>query len=74
MIESDRFGEKKGSCPGHAWAWDFIHDWTLKGGSCRILSVVDEYTRQAHCLNRDQMWTLTEARVAIEDCHWKYND
>lgn len=42
---------QKASYPGHAWTWDFIHDWTLKGGSCRILSVVDEYTRQAHCLH-----------------------
>lgn len=42
---------QKASYPGHVWTWDFIHDWTLKGGSCRILSVVDEYTRQAHCLH-----------------------
>ena len=33
------------------WTWDFIHDWTIKGGSCRILSIVDEYTRQARCLH-----------------------
>jgi putative transposase len=42
---------QKASYPGHVWTWDFIHDWTLKGGSCRILRVVDEYTRQAHCLH-----------------------
>lgn len=42
---------QKASYPGHVWNWDFIHDWKPKGGSCRILSVVDEYTRQAHCLH-----------------------
>jgi putative transposase len=42
---------QEASYPEHVWTWDFIHDWTLKGGSCRILSVVDEYTRQAHCLH-----------------------
>ena len=26
------------------------------------------------CLNREQLWTLTEAPVAIEDCRWKYNN
>jgi len=26
------------------------------------------------CLNRKQLWTLTEARVVIEDWRWKYNN
>ena len=25
------------------------------------------------CLNREQLWTLTEARVVIGDWRWKYN-
>ena len=25
------------------------------------------------CLNREEFWTLTEARVVIEDWRWKYN-
>ena len=33
---------------GHVWTWDFIHDSTIKGGSFRALSVVDEYTRETH--------------------------
>lgn len=51
IIELGRFVGKKAPYPGHVWTWDFIHDWTVKGGSCRILSVVDEDTRQAHCLH-----------------------
>ena len=35
---------------GHVWTWDFIHDSTVKGGSLRILSVVDEDTRETHAL------------------------
>ena len=42
---------QKESYPGRVWTWDFIHDWTLKGGIYLILSVVDEYTRQAHCFH-----------------------
>ena len=45
---------QKASYRGHVWTWDFIHDWTLKGGSCRILSVVDEYTRECHLLHVDR--------------------
>ena len=25
------------------------------------------------CLDREQLWTVTEARVVIEDWRWKYN-
>ena len=25
------------------------------------------------CLNREQLWILTEARVVIDDWRWKYN-
>jgi len=36
---------------GHVWTWDFIHDSTVKGGSFRTLSVIDEYTREAYELH-----------------------
>ena len=133
------------------WTWDFIADATVRGGSLRTLSVLDECTRECHvlradralksgdvinlvkgaivqhgapefirsdngsefiakelqrwlaenkiktiyiepgspwqngfvesfhgrfrdeCLNREQLWTLTEARVVIEDYRNKYN-
>ena len=29
---------------GHVWSWNFIHDRTVRGGSLKILSVIDEYT------------------------------
>ncbi len=136
---------------GHVWTWDFIADATQRGGSLRMLSVLDEYTRECHvlrpdralksadviawmkkavaqhgapefirsdngsefiakelqgwlakekiktiyiepgspwqngfvesfhgrfrdeCLNREQLWTLTEARVVIEDFRIQYN-
>ena len=28
---------------------------------------------EQECLEREQLWTLTEARVVIEDWRWKYN-
>ena len=32
--------------PGHVWSWDFIFDRTTDGRAVKILTVVDEYTRQ----------------------------
>lgn len=136
---------------GHVWTWDFIADATVRGGALRMLTVLDEYTRECHvlradralksgdvirlvkaaiaqhgapeyirsdngaefiakelqrwlaeekiktiyiepaspwqngfveafhgrfrdeCLNREQLWTLTEARVVIEDFRIDYN-
>lgn len=135
----------------HVWTWDFIHDRTMRGGPLRMLTVLDEYTRECRCihvdrrinavkvqrimarlihehgapeyirsdngsefierqlrewlgfegiktlyiepgspwqngyiesfharfrqefLDREQLWTLTEARVLIEEWRWKYN-
>jgi transposase InsO family protein len=136
---------------GHVWTWDFIADATVRGGSLRMLTILDEHTRECHvlrvdralrsvdvlewlqkaiqehgapqylrsdngsefiarivqqwlkenriktiyiepgspwqngfvesfhgrfrdeCLNREQLWTLTEARVVIEDYRCEYN-
>ena len=152
--------------PGHVWTWDFIHDKTFRGGSLKMLTILDEYTHvcplihvdrhinaqtvrgvmqklidqhgppqyirsdngsefieselrtwltamkiktlyietgspwlpseatpqraiaritngyieslharfRDECLNREQLWTLTEARVVIEDWRWLYNN
>ena len=135
----------------HVWTWDFIADATVRGGTLRILTILDEYTRECHvlrvdralrsadvlawlqkaieqhgapgylrsdngsefiakivqqwlkeqhiktiyiepgspwqngfvesfhgkfrdeCLNREQLWTLTEARVVIGDYRGEYN-
>lgn len=136
---------------GHVWTWDFIADATVHGGALRMLTVLDEHTKEVHvlrperrigsaevialvkaaiathgapqfirsdngpefiakdlqqwlaeqniktiyitpaspwengfvesfhsrfrdeCLNREQLWTLTEARVVIEDFRQDYN-
>lgn len=135
----------------HVWTWDFIADATIRGGALRMLTILDEHTRECHvlwvdralkaqdvvhwlqaaieqhgapeylrsdngsefiakiaqqwlkenriktihiepgspwqngfvesfhgrfrdeCLNREQLWTLTEARVAVGDFRQEYN-
>jgi len=74
---------------GHVWTWDFIAAATVRGGALRMLTILDEYTPGSpwqngfvesfhgrfrdECLNREQLWTLTEARVVIADYRDKYN-
>ena len=38
----------------HVWTWDFIADATVRGGSLRTLSVLDECTRECHVLRADR--------------------
>jgi transposase InsO family protein len=35
----------------HVWAYDFVQDWTRDGRAVRLLTIVDEYTRE--CLSID---------------------
>jgi putative transposase len=39
---------------GHVWTWDFIADATMRGGALRMLTILDEYTRECHALRADR--------------------
>ena len=34
----------------HVWTWDFIADATVRGGALKMLTILDEYTRECHVL------------------------
>ena len=36
--------------PGHIWSVDFVHDKLSNGRSYKMLTVLDEYTREALCV------------------------
>jgi putative transposase len=36
--------------PGHVWTYDFLHDYCLKGMSLKVLTVMDEFTREGLAL------------------------
>jgi len=38
----------------HVWTWDFIADATVRGGVLRMLTVLDEHTRECHVLRADR--------------------
>jgi len=37
--------------PNHVWSWDFVADRTDNGGKLRILTLIDEYTRECIALH-----------------------
>ncbi len=39
--------KQKANYPNHVWSYDFAEDRTEKGGKLRILSVMDEFTRES---------------------------
>jgi hypothetical protein len=36
------------------WSWDFVSDWTERGGAIRIFNLIDEHTRECHCIHADR--------------------
>lgn len=45
---------------GHVWTWDFIADATVRGGALRMLTVLDEHTRECHVLRADRALKSTD--------------
>src|SRR5271167_4507260 len=44
----------KATHKNQVWTWDFIADATVRGGTLRMLTVLDEYTRECHVLRADR--------------------
>ncbi len=38
----------------HVWSWDFVSDYTQRGGKLRVFNLIDEYTRECHCIHSDR--------------------
>ena len=47
--------------PGQVWSWDFVVDQTENGSSFRILTLLDEHTRQ--CLAIHPAWSIRAVDV-----------
>lgn len=55
------------SRPGEVWSWDFVADQTANGSRFRILTLIDEHTRQ--CLALHAGWSIraTDAIRVVAD-------
>jgi transposase InsO family protein len=47
--------------PHQVWSWDFVYDQTESGSSLRLLTLMDEYTRQ--CLAIHMAWSIRAVDV-----------
>lgn len=52
---------------GHVWSWDFVHDQTENGASLRILSILDEYTRQCPGLRPRRSYRARDVIHVLEE-------
>lgn len=50
---------------GHVWTWDFITDATVRGGALRMLTVLDEHTRECHVLRADRALKSTDVIALV---------
>ena len=48
----------------HVWTWDFIADATVRGGALRMLTILDEHTRECHVLRAER------ALKSADVLHW----
>ena len=51
----------------HVWSWDFVHDQTDWGTSFRMLSVIDEHTRECHSLRPRQSYRAEDVIGVLEE-------
>ncbi len=50
----------------HVWAWDFVSDYTQRGGKLRVFSIIDDYTRECHVLHADRAIKAAEVLVLLQ--------
>ena len=58
--------------PNHVWSWDFVEDQTGNRSRFRILSLIDEYTRECHSLKPAWSIRATDAIKVIESAMEKH--
>ena len=67
--ESERL---RASAVNEVWSWDFVHDQTDHGSSFRMLSVLDEYSRQCHSLRPRSSYRAENVIEVLEDLIVEY--
>lgn len=58
--------------PNHVWAIDFVHDKLSNGRSYKMLTVLDEYTRQALCVEVQDKMNSDDVLEAMHRLLMKY--
>ena len=56
----------------HVWTWDFIFDRTDKGGTLKMMTLLDEYTRQSLAIQVERQLTASEVLAVLERAMARY--
>lgn len=51
---------------GHVWTWDFISDATVRGGALKMLTILDEHTRECHVLRPERALRAADVLAWLE--------
>lgn len=63
--------ERTAQAPNHIWSMDFVHDAISDGRSLRCLTLIDEYTKQALCIEVDTSLNARRVIRALEQVEQK---
>jgi putative transposase len=57
----------KATHKNHVWSWDFMYDYTQRGGAIKVFNLIDEYTRECYAIHIDRTLRSEDVRsVMIE--------
>jgi putative transposase len=56
----------------HVWAIDFVHCKLSNGRSCKMLTILDEYTREALCVAARSKVTANDVLVVLHPGSMEY--
>lgn len=62
----------RATMPNEVWSWDFVHDQTANGQSIRILSIVDEFTRQCFSVRPRRSYRATDVIEVLDELIFEY--
>ena len=51
----------------HVWAWDFVSDYTERGGKLRTFNLIDEYTRECRCIHADRAIKAADVLALLQE-------
>jgi len=54
------------------WSWDFIFDRTDKGGTLKMMTLLDEYTRQSLAIQVERQLTASQVLAVLEKAMARY--
>jgi len=51
----------------HVWSWDFVSDYTQRGGKLRVFNLIDEYTRECHVIHSNRSLKASDVLAVLQE-------